>query len=84
VKTASGIEAWPMNASCPHRIICRLMVAPSPMEMLIPRSTIWIGRIRIVDDEDQALGAVGDPGPRERRRDVLTLAGILRGDGRPV
>src|SRR5215831_3420475 len=33
---------------------------------------IW--RVGIVDDQDEALGAVGDVLPRKRRRDIVALA----------
>ena len=39
-----------------------------------------IGRVGIVDDERQRLRARRNLGPRERRREVLALAGVAAGD----
>jgi len=40
----------------------------------------WIGCVRIVDDEREALGAGGRAGPLERRRDIGVVAGVLSRD----
>src|ERR1700736_674577 len=34
--------------------------------------------IGILDDQDEAPGSIGHPRPRQRRRDVGTVAGVLR------
>lgn len=39
-----------------------------------------VGRIGIVDDEPEAPRAIGHIAEGKRRRDVIALAGILRGD----
>src|SRR5262245_54514821 len=38
-----------------------------------------IRRVGIIDNQDETLSAVGDTIPRKRRRDIVALAGILRG-----
>ena len=39
-----------------------------------------IGRVRIIDNQDDTFSFIGDALPRERRRDIFTLAGVLRGN----
>jgi hypothetical protein len=37
----------------------------------------WIGRIRVVDNEDETFSTVGDTLPGKWWRDIFALAGIL-------
>src|SRR5215471_8632890 len=39
-----------------------------------------VGRVGIIDNQDETLSAVGNTIPCKRRRDILALAGILRGN----
>ena len=39
-----------------------------------------IGRVGIIDNQDETFSSVGDTLPRERRRDIFTLASVLRGN----
>src|SRR6516225_3188978 len=44
-----------------------------------PFGCFWIGRVRIIDNKDEAFSAVGDTVPRQRRRDIFAFAGVLGG-----
>src|SRR5215813_9799850 len=39
-----------------------------------------IGRVRIIDNQNETFSAVGGILPRKWRRDIFTLAGVLRGN----
>src|SRR5262249_9168468 len=39
-----------------------------------------IGRVRIIDNQNEAFSAVGGILPRKWRRDIFSLAGVLRGN----
>src|SRR5215475_2763779 len=39
-----------------------------------------IGRVRIIDNQDETFSAVGDTLPGKWRRDIFALAGVLRGN----
>ena len=39
-----------------------------------------IGRVRIIDNQDETFSAVGDTLPRKWRRNIFALAGVLRGN----
>ena len=39
-----------------------------------------IGRVGIIDNQDETFSAVGDTLLRKRRRDIFALAGVLGGD----
>src|SRR6516162_3260010 len=39
-----------------------------------------IGRVRIIDNQNETFSAVGGTLPRKWRRDIFALAGVLRGN----
>ena len=39
-----------------------------------------VGRVRIIDNQGETFSAIGDTLPRKWRRDILGLAGVLRGN----
>jgi hypothetical protein len=39
-----------------------------------------IGRVRIIDNQDETFSAIGDTLPHKWRRDIFGLAGVLRGN----
>src|SRR5262249_44558074 len=39
-----------------------------------------IGRVGIIDNQDETFSTVGDTLPRKWRRDIFGLAGVLRGN----
>jgi hypothetical protein len=45
-----------------------------------PLRRFRIRRVGIIDDQDEALRPLGHPRPSKRRRDIVTLAGVFRGD----
>src|SRR5262249_13147034 len=44
------------------------------------RGCFRIGRVRIIDNQDETFSAVRDTLPRKWRRDIFALAGVLRGN----